>query len=146
MARILVAEDDAHMLRIISMWLQRNGHDVCEVPDGLAAREQLTDGRFDVLVSDVNMPGMDGISLVRWLRLDQESQLPVILLSSRCDQQVISEQVKPFKVEVYPKPFSPSQLVSRIERKLAESQGDGVGHPTSGAGDPGRKGERESVK
>ena len=139
MARILVAEDDAHMLRIISMWLQRNGHDVCEAPDGLAARERLAGGRFDILVSDVNMPGMDGISLVRWLRLDHESQLPVILLSSRCDQLVISEQLKPFEVEVHPKPFSPSRLVSLIERKLAESEG-------GGAGDPGREGERECVK
>lgn len=139
MARIIVVEDDVHMLRMISMWLQRNGHEVCEAPDGLAAREQLVDGQFDIVVSDVNMPGMDGISLVRWLRLDHESRIPVILLSSRCDQLAISEQLEPFEVEIYPKPFSPSKLVSLIERKLAKSADNGVG-------DAGRDGEREFVK
>lgn len=139
MARILVAEDDPHMLRIISMWLQRNGHDVCEVPDGLAARDQLTGGQFDILVSDVNMPGMDGISLVRWLRLDHACQVPVILLSSRCDQLVISEQLEPFSVEVHPKPFSPSHLVSLIEHKVAERD-------ANAAGDSEREGDRKCVK
>ena len=139
MGRIIVAEDDVHMLRIISMWLQRNGHDVCETPDGLAAREQLMGGHFDILVSDVNMPGMDGIELVRWLRQERKSQLPAILLSSRCDQLAISEQLKPFGVEIHPKPFSPSRLVALIERKLAESTVDGIG-------DRGRDGERECVK
>lgn len=139
MARIVVAEDDVHMLRIISMWLQRNGHEVRETPDGLAAREQLEGGEIDMLVSDVNMPGLDGINLVRWLRLDHKSRLPVILLSSRCDQLAISEQLKPFDVEIHPKPFSPSRLVALIERKLEESEDGGVG-------DAGRDGERECVK
>ena len=121
MAGILVAEDDAHMLRILSIWLQRNGHEVFEARDGLMAKEGLRSRSFDFVVSDVNMPGLDGIGLVRWLRGEHKSNVPMILLSSRCDQKAIAEEVAPLDVEVHPKPFSPSRLVAEIERKLARS-------------------------
>ena len=61
MARILVAEDDVHMLRIISMWLQRSGHEVCEASDGLAAREQLAGGRFDPATNGRSLARRDGV-------------------------------------------------------------------------------------
>ncbi len=126
MADILVVEDDVHMLRVLSMWLQRNGHAVHEVANGLAGRGQLLVRDFDAIVSDVNMPGMDGISLVRWLRTEKRSQTPVILLSSRSDQAELMKQVEAFGVRVYPKPFSPSRLVVEVERCLAESSGEAM--------------------
>ena len=71
MARILVVEDDVHILRIVTIWLKRNGHEVTEATDGQQARDLLADQSvegFDLVVSDINMPGMSGIELVRWLR------------------------------------------------------------------------------
>ena len=120
MAKILLIEDDVHMLRITSMWLARNGHEIIEACDGAVAQELLLGQSFDMIVSDVNMPKLDGISLVRWLRSEHGSQTPVILLSSRSDQLLIAKEMDPLGVQIHPKPFSPSRLVADIERRLEE--------------------------
>lgn len=138
MARILIAEDDACMLRILSIWLKRNGHEVFEARDGLMAKDALRAQTFDFMVSDINMPGLDGISLVRWLRqAETNSGVLVVLLSSRCDRGVIAEQVAALNVQVHPKPFSPSRLAAEIERRLAE---EAMRQETMGRWDGGTKG------
>jgi DNA-binding response OmpR family regulator len=119
MARILVAEDDAHMLRVLSMWLARNGHEVLEAQDGQDAREILVDGQVDLVVSDVNMPRLSGMQLVEWVRAQIGESLPMVLLSSRCDQSSIAADLRQHGVCIHPKPFSPSRLVVEIERLLA---------------------------
>lgn len=119
MARILIAEDDPHMMRVLSMWLARHGHDVLEASDGERARELLADTDVDLVVSDVNMPRVTGLELVEWLREHKEATIPVVVLSSRCDQLAISERLKPHKVRVHPKPFSPSRLMVEIEQLLS---------------------------
>ncbi len=130
MANILVIEDDVHMLRIISMWLQRNGHRVAEAPNGMIGKQRLQETEIDCVVSDVNMPGVSGVDLVKWLRTEQRSDVPVILLSSRSDQESISEELEPFNVQLVGKPFSPSRLVARIEETL-DSRGGAL--TTAGA-------------
>ena len=138
MARILIAEDDAYMLRILSIWLKRNGHEVVEARDGLMAQDALHARTFDFMVSDINMPGLDGISLVRWLRRQEaNSGILVVLLSSRCDRGVIAEQVAALNVQVHPKPFSPSRLAAEIERRLAEKA---MRQGTKGRRDEGTEG------
>lgn len=118
MAKILLVEDDAHILRILSMWLKRNGHELVEATDGLHGKQLLLEHKFDIVVSDVNMPRLDGIGMVRWLRDEQKSEMPVILLSSRSDQSAIAERLVELEVILHPKPFSPSRLVVEIERRL----------------------------
>ncbi len=119
MARILVVEDDAHMVRVLSMWLARNGHEVVEAHDGEEAKGILIDAEVDAVVSDVNMPRLDGLDLVRWIRAEKSSELPVLMLSSRCDQDSMNARLKPYNVRLNPKPFSPSRLVVEIEHLLA---------------------------
>lgn len=119
MAKILIAEDDPHMLRLLSMWLTRNGHQVTEAVDGQAAQEVLIATDVDLIVTDFNMPRMTGGELVRWVRAQKSASIPIVMLSSRCDQTDISADLKPLDVRVHPKPFSPSRLVVEIEQMLA---------------------------
>jgi len=121
MAKILVAEDDAHVIRIIAMWLTRNGHQVIEARDGLQAKEMIGAGDIELLVTDVNMPSCDGIQLVLWLRQEAKLDIPVIILSSRCDQAKIGEALADMNVSVQPKPFSPSRLITEIGQLLVAS-------------------------
>lgn len=121
MATILVAEDDAHVMRLMSMWLTRNGHNVLEANNGLQAKELVSAGGVDFLVSDINMPHCDGIELARWLREEFKSEIPVVMLSARTDQAQIGEQLNLLKVTVHPKPFSPSRLSNEIEERLKEA-------------------------
>ena len=121
MARILVAEDDAHIMRVLCIWLKRNGHQVTEAPDGLAAQDALKADSFDLLVTDVNMPRLDGVSLVEWMREEAGSAVPVIMMTSRCDQKVLAGKMAHWNVVLHPKPFSPSRLASVIEMQLRQS-------------------------
>ncbi len=115
MSHILVAEDDPHILRLISMWLKRQGHDVREARNGLAARQMLDEAAVDVLVSDVNMPGMDGIELIRTVLPEGRVRQGVIVLTNRWDHSEIREQLARWAVHVLPKPFSPSKLSELVE-------------------------------
>ncbi|MCP4249594.1 MAG: response regulator [bacterium] len=121
MAKILIVEDDAHVLRILSMWLTRNGHEVFEACDGQAAKEVLDASEVDVVVSDMNMPRMNGIELARWVRAEKDAALPMVILSSRCDQDRLAGELKEHDIRVIPKPFSPSRLVVEIERLVAST-------------------------
>jgi DNA-binding response OmpR family regulator len=107
------------MRRVLSMWLARNGHQVIEARDGVEAQGLITDSTIDLVVTDVNMPRLDGMGFVAWLRSEVSDCLPVIMLSSRCDQTAMLEKMKDFHAKVHPKPFSPSRLVVEIETLLA---------------------------
>jgi two-component system chemotaxis response regulator CheY len=121
MARIVIAEDSVHIRNVLSMWLSRNGHEVRSATDGRAALACLQEIPADLLITDVNMPEMDGIALagaafdvcptLRW----------VFLVSSRCDQEEMLAQLAcRARVSLFPKPFSPSHLLSEVARVTAE--------------------------
>ena len=118
MPTILVADDDPHMLRVLAMWLSRNGHQVLEASSGVEAQEILTRTSVDLVISDMNMPQMDGLELVKWVRARDGDKLPMVVLSSRCDQDSIAAKLQEHGVRVLPKPFSPSRLVVEVERLL----------------------------
>ena len=130
MAVILVTEDDPHILRVISLWLVRNGHEVCEARNGREALERLQAGDVDLLITDLNMPGISGMELLDAAK--NAGTLPggLIVLTSRCDQREITDQVQAFGGVVHPKPFSPSRLLQLVEEKLTS--------PVSGKGQDGK--------
>ena len=118
MATILVAEDDLHILRVISLWLKRNGHEVAEARTGPEALARLRAGGVDLMVTDVNMPGMTGLDLLATATAEGLLPRGAIVLTSRCDQQEIADAVRAQGGLVHPKPFSPSRLLATIEYKL----------------------------
>jgi len=110
MAKIVVAEDDRHIRRVITLWLTRSGHEVLTAENGESALKLIREHKPDLLLTDVNMAGMDGLSLLE--AANEESLLPnrSIILTSRCDQQEIEARAALFNAEVHPKPFSPQHL------------------------------------
>jgi CheY-like chemotaxis protein len=123
MAKILIAEDDAHVIRLMSIWLAKGGHEVAEARNGEEAKALIESGGIELVVTDVNMPRCDGVELVSWLRNEAKSDIPVISLSARCDQAKLGEKLSALNVTIHPKPFSPSRLSAEIEEKLATSAG-----------------------
>lgn len=119
MARILIADDDAHVARVMGLWLQRHGHDVVSVGNGEQALTVITGGGIDLLLSDMNMPVMDGVTLAKTLRGQGIVELPIIMLTARCDQESLARQLADFAVTVYPKPFVPSKLVEDVNARLS---------------------------
>lgn len=119
MALIVVAEDEVHIARVIGLWLRKNGHVVHEAGNGRVALELLRRLRPDVLVTDVNMPVMDGIELVTACATEGLLGLGTIVLTSRCDQAEIRNRLQGWNVVFHPKPFSPSKLVREVEQLLS---------------------------
>jgi CheY-like chemotaxis protein len=109
------------------MWLERHGYDVVEAPDGAAALEILDRESVDMIISDMNMPGIDGVELARIVREERGIDVPLLLLTARCDQGELAARVEPYRVHVYPKPFVPSRLVADIDRLLAAHSSAGGG-------------------
>jgi two-component system chemotaxis response regulator CheY len=118
MATILIADDDAHIVRVLSMWLGRHGHEVVTARNGEAALETLDGTSVDLIISDMNMPVLDGVGLAKAVRGKVGATIPIIVLTARCDQERLSEQLAVYGIRVYPKPFLPSQLVVEINRLL----------------------------
>jgi DNA-binding response OmpR family regulator len=121
MARILIAEDDLHIGRVIGLWLKRHGHTIVTAYDGQKALEMIRSDPPDLIVTDVNMPGMDGLDMIEAVRAEKLVPHTAIVLTSRCDQQEIEARASTLGAIVHPKPFSPQQLVQAVEEALRTS-------------------------
>ncbi len=126
MARIVVAEDDAHTLRIMVVWLTRHGHEVFEARDGTSALACVREHRPDVLISDVNMPGLSGVDLARTCLDEFDAPFSVVVFTSRCDRHVVRQQLADKRVQVFPKPFSPAMLIEEIDKLTGRTQAEPV--------------------
>jgi CheY-like chemotaxis protein len=141
MSRILIAEDDPHILRVISLWLSRQGHEIFEARNGLIALEMFRTARPAVLIADVNMPGMDGLELIERLMTDGRVLRGIIVLTNRWDHAEIRDRLAQWSVHVLPKPFSPTKLRDLVQsfvedRPQSEDPGMNVGAPVSEGQDP----------
>jgi two-component system, chemotaxis family, chemotaxis protein CheY len=106
---VLVVDDSATVRKFVSVSLEMQGFSVTSACDGMDALEQLPKRKFDLIITDLNMPNMDGFELIRALRENPEyHDMPVIILSSLSDQLnkeqganlgVSSYVVKPFSLE-----------------------------------------------
>ena len=113
--RIVVAEDDVHLLRVISMWLERNGFEVHQARDGREGCNLVRRIQPDVLITDVNMPEMDGVTLARTVLEEAPRPLGVIVLSCRVDMVGIGAELGDERVLHHAKPFSPSRLIEEVQ-------------------------------
>jgi DNA-binding response OmpR family regulator len=136
MATILVAEDDPHIGRVIALWLERGGHEVIIAADGQRALEVIRARRPDLLVTDVNMPGMDGLDLLDVVQAESLMRHPAIVLTSRCDQVEIEARAGRLGAVVHPKPFSPLHLTEAIDAALNRPL---PAHPSAGEAVPAAK-------
>jgi CheY-like chemotaxis protein len=124
MSCVLIAEDDPHILRLISMWLTRQGHEVHEARNGLLARDFIRHTQVDVLVSDINMPGLDGLELVETVLNEGRVRCGIVVLTNRWDHGDIRDRLARRGVHVLPKPFSPSKLSELIESLTTAPQSE----------------------
>ncbi|HSD30195.1 MAG TPA: response regulator transcription factor [Vicinamibacteria bacterium] len=115
MKRALVVEDDPDIVELIDHYLKAEGFQVEAVGDGRQALERLRAASHDVVILDLQLPGMDGLGVCAELRRDKRTQaLPVIMLTARGDEadRVVGLEVGADDYVV--KPFSPKELVARV--------------------------------
>lgn len=119
MAKILAVDDSRTMRQMVNFALTDAGHEVHEADGYDAAVAQATATRYDLIISDINMPGKNGLELVRALRTMPNSKFTPILMLTTESQQVLREEGKQAGASGWiVKPFQPEELVDIIVKVL----------------------------
>ena len=133
MARILVVDDEPSILELIRVNLEREGYEARTVADGRAALAEVEFRRPDLVLLDVMLPGLDGLSVCRTLHQNPATRdIPIIMLSARGEELDKVLGLEMGADDYITKPFSPRELLARIKarlrRKPEESSGPGRLH------------------
>lgn len=120
MARILVAEDDDNVRAFVCRALGYAGHDIVEAEDGGFASDVMSEqeGRFDLLLSDIKMPVLDGIGLATSVAASYPD-VTILLMTGFADQRERAHGLDALIYDVIPKPFSLQQLLDKVADALA---------------------------
>lgn len=117
--RILAVDDSASMRQMVSFTLKGAGYDVEEAADGKQALDKAKSGKFNLVISDVNMPVMDGISLIKELRtLSDYKFTPILMLTTESTSDKKQEGKAAGATGWIVKPFNPDQLLNTIKKVL----------------------------
>ncbi|MEP3439340.1 MAG: response regulator [Hoeflea sp.] len=117
MARILIAEDEDTLRRFVARALVMDGHDIVEAADGAEALEHLEAEAFDLLLSDIRMPVMDGIALAS-ATADLSPEMPILLMTGYAEQRERAEPLMRIVVDVVAKPFTLPQIRQAVADAL----------------------------
>lgn len=120
MARILVAEDDKAVREFVARALSHSGHDVVTADDGLEALARLETDEFDLLITDIVMPGLDGIALALKLAKERPS-LPILMMTGYAAERQRAHNLDALIHRVVSKPFTLQQICSAADEALSDA-------------------------
>ena len=118
MPRILLAEDDDSLRGFLARALERAGYDVRACADGEEALEALPDGEWDLLLTDIVMPGADGIEVARQAAVIQP-ELRIMFITGFAAVALAAKEAAPEGAKVLSKPIHLREIVAEVERMVA---------------------------
>jgi two-component system phosphate regulon response regulator PhoB len=120
MSRILLAEDDPDIRDLVTFKLEHGGFEVVSVSDGFAALREAQRRPPDLAILDVRMPRISGIEVCRELRAGPHTaRIPIVMLTARARPQDLELAYAAGATDYVVKPFSPRELLERVEAVLA---------------------------
>ena len=121
--RVVIADDDPDIRRLVEMTVSNAGCDVTVASDGEEALERVRESMPDLVILDVLMPRMDGWEVARALKSDPATRdVPVMFLTSRGQEHDVLEGFDSGAIDYMVKPFSPRELQVRVRAVLAKRQ------------------------
>jgi PAS domain S-box-containing protein len=118
-ARVLIADDNTDMREYLTSLLRNSGYHVSEAIDGQVALEAIRTDVPDMVISDVMMPGLDGLQLVAALRSEpRTAAVPILLLSARAGQEASIEGLQAGADDYLVKPFAAAELLARVRANI----------------------------
>ncbi len=126
---ILVVDDEETIREVVRRYLEREGFLVREAADGFEALDQIKDNPPDLIVLDLMLPGIDGLSLTQHIRHDR--QIPIIMLTAKSEP---GDRIRGLDLgadDYVTKPFSPQEIVSRVRAVLRRANPDQGASPKS---------------
>lgn len=114
--KVLIVDDEPDMRELIRMYLEKEKYECTEAADGNQAIQQLEKGHFDLIILDIMMPELDGITFT--MKVREHSNIPIIFLTARGDEWDRVYGLKIGADDYIVKPFSPNELIARIQAVL----------------------------
>jgi two-component system KDP operon response regulator KdpE len=119
--RILVVDDDPQIRRVMRVTLTGQGYEVDDVKSGEAALDKLREEKFDLVLLDMNMPGMDGLETCRAIR--EQSEIAIIMLTVRDSESDKVAALDAGADDYVTKPYNPPELLARMRAALRRTPG-----------------------
>ncbi|MBL0737595.1 response regulator transcription factor [Flavobacterium sp. GN10] len=116
--RIIVAEDNDILRKSLSFFLESKGFSVDQFSDGKEALDAIEKENYDLILTDINMPGVSGMEITQHVRENLKSDIPVIILTSSGVEQTELDSFDIGANEFIAKPVSPAVLLVRINKLL----------------------------
>ncbi len=123
-SRILVIEDDPNTAELARLYLANDGHEVLTAPDGAQGLRLALDEAPDLIVLDLMLPKLDGMT-VCW-RVREESQVPIVMLTARVEEEDRLSGLESGADDYITKPFSPRELAARVRAVLRRTARDAL--------------------
>ena len=144
--KILIVEDERPIREMIAFHLSRAGYDVLEAEDCKTARRLIADERPDLALIDWMLPDMSGLELTRLLKRGEEyDDLAIIMLTARADEHDKVSGLEGGADDYITKPFSPRELIARIQAVMRRSGSDEIATITAGSLEVDPAGHRVSA-
>ena len=119
---VLLVDDDVHIQKLVSFFLEKSGYKVRVCGDGFTAIEELATHHYDLVILDIMMPHMGGFRTLQTIRIDPTTKnLPVIMLTGSHERSDVLKAVKNGVTDYVIKPPIRELLVERIDRILADA-------------------------
>ncbi|RPH52027.1 MAG: sigma-54-dependent Fis family transcriptional regulator, partial [Desulfobacteraceae bacterium] len=121
MANILIVDDEKRMRHLLSIMLSRRGYHVDQAGDGVEALEMIKAAPFDMIITDIKMPRMDGVELLKKI-MEMEIPYPVIFITAFATVESAVEAMQQGAVDYIIKPFEEARILLTVERTLGLSR------------------------
>ena len=115
---IMIVEDDPNIRNLIKIYLENSGYETYEASDGKEAMDTFLKIDPCFLVVDLMLPSVSGEELTEWIRKDQKSEIPIIIVTAKTAEKDRISGLKAGADDYVTKPFSPAELVARVEAVL----------------------------
>jgi CheY-like chemotaxis protein len=116
---ILVADDSPTIRKFVSISLKVNGYEIIQVADGMEALEVLPSERIDLVITDLNMPNIDGFELIKTIRSNEDyKEIPIIILSSLSGSDEIEKGIQCGANAYLLKPFDSNRILYEVSKFL----------------------------
>jgi DNA-binding response OmpR family regulator len=126
--RILIVDDERSVVEVVSLYMQREGFEVCTAFNGHEALHALNQQKPTLVVLDVMLPQLDGLEILRRVRQSSnegQKEIPIIILSARRQETDRIQGLEIGADDYLTKPFSPAELVARVKAVLRRTKGGG---------------------
>lgn len=114
--KILIVEDDSMTRKALEHRMRIDGHDVATASDGKQGAEIIKSSKFDLLLTDLHMPNFSGLDLIKYVRNDLKSNIPIIMVTRVGLEETVLTAFEMGADDYITKPFSPDELSLRVKK------------------------------